>query len=82
LNHPTATERSRAGNHSAIALMPEGTAAASASPSSPRNAASPSQPVADACSMLATDHAMPNSAKPERSPMWSTMKPAMGCMIV
>src|ERR1700733_8371223 len=61
LNQPVAIERSLAGNHSEVALRPEGMPAASVRPSMPRNTASEIQPLAAPCSMHAPDHAMAKS---------------------
>lgn len=64
LNQPIATERSRAGNHSVVALTPAGMPAASVNPSKPRKKAMLCQPVASAAQAQATDQASANTAKP------------------
>jgi hypothetical protein len=80
LNQPIATERSRAGNHSADALTPAGMPAASVRPSTPRNAARLCQPVASAAEAQASDQASANAKKPILVPIASRMVPATGCM--
>ena len=72
LKKPVATERSLAGNQTAIVFMPAGMAEASATPSRPRKKASDSQPVAKPCRQFATDQTTTNSMKPSFRPRKST----------
>src|SRR6516162_10577056 len=82
LKKPTATERSLAGNHSEIALIPAGIAAASVNPSNPRKAAREPQPPAKACNTLDKDQAIANNVNPDLMPRKSSTKPHTDCITV
>ena len=56
LNQPAATDRSLGGNHIVEVLTAAGMAAASATPSMPRNSAMPCQLPAKACRTQAVPH--------------------------
>ena len=81
-NTLVASGRSRGGNHSETAFVPAGIAAASLAPSSARKAARLGHPVASACAMLASAHAVAKRKNPSRVPSTSSTPPATVCMTV
>ena len=75
LNTPCANARSRAGNHSALALTAPGHAPASLMPSIARTRLKESIEWVIACRAMEIDHTLIDRAKPRRVPIMSNRRP-------
>src|SRR3954471_15377039 len=80
LNQPVATERSLGGNQRVEVLTPDGMAAASLTPSRPRNRAIDCQLPENACNAAAVPQSRAARGDPSLRPMKAVTKPATGCI--